>query len=143
MGRHTANAVLALLAVMGAGCAAQSGPAACVAVGSDTTLSLTGRLALRSFPGPPNFTSIASGDKDMRVFVLTLPAPICIRDSDGLTDPTERFDRVQLVAASVEIDRSLHVHANRRVTIAGPAWASDNAFHVAPLVVSVEQVRSD
>src|SRR2546422_5631159 len=40
-------------------------------------VSLTGRLIQRTLPGPPNYQSIARGDRPQVVDLLILDAPIC------------------------------------------------------------------
>src|SRR5947208_11412624 len=41
------------------------------------SVSLTGRLIQRRLPGPPNYESIARGDRPQVVDLLILDAPIC------------------------------------------------------------------
>ncbi|MFI5234542.1 MAG: hypothetical protein ACHQXA_02420 [Gemmatimonadales bacterium] len=40
-------------------------------------VSLTGSVVIRTLPGPPNYTSIAKGDRPQIVTLLVLDAPLC------------------------------------------------------------------
>src|SRR3989442_14837748 len=62
-------------------------------------VSLTGRLIRRTLPGPPNYQSIARGDRPQVVDLLILDAPICTiadyKDSPN-TDAFQRQDTIQV-----------------------------------------------
>jgi hypothetical protein len=41
-------------------------------------VQLSGTLTARAFPGPPNYQSVAAGDRADRAFILVLDAPVCV-----------------------------------------------------------------
>src|SRR5256886_7874947 len=63
------------------------------------SVSLTGRLIQRRLPGPPNYESIARGDRPQVVDLLILDAPICTipdyKDSPN-TDAFQGQDTIQV-----------------------------------------------
>jgi hypothetical protein len=63
------------------------------------SVSLTGRLFQRTLPGPPNYQSIARGDRPQVVDLLILEAPICTiadyKDSPN-TDAFQGQDTIQV-----------------------------------------------
>ena len=46
------------------------------------TVSLSGTLVRQTFPGPPDFESVAKGDEPQVVWVLLLDRRICVLDSN-------------------------------------------------------------
>src|SRR5690242_10973548 len=62
-------------------------------------VSLTGRLIRRTLPGPPNYQSIARGDRPQVADLLILDAPICpipdYKDSPN-TDAFQGQDTLQV-----------------------------------------------
>src|SRR5437016_12789201 len=66
-------------------------------------VSLTGRLIRRTLPGPPNYPSIARGDRPQVVDLLILETPICTipdyKDRSN-TDAFQGPDTVQVPPAA-------------------------------------------
>jgi hypothetical protein len=66
-------------------------------------VSLTGRLVQRTLPGPPNYQSVARGDRPQLVDFLILDAPICTvadyKDSPN-TDAFQGQDTIQVRRAA-------------------------------------------
>ncbi len=102
-------------------------------------LAAEGRLSLRHFPGPPNYTSIREGDKDDLVFILTLPQPVCIDARDF--GQSQRFRTVHVWSLDKGVRGKLHRMVGRRVIISGDGYPMDNANHRAPLVLNAKSVR--
>ncbi len=65
-------------------------PANCF-VGESDGATLTGVLERVTFPGPPNYESVESGDQPETDFVLQLAKPICYEESDGNLVSAERL----------------------------------------------------
>jgi hypothetical protein len=45
---------------------------------SPVEVQLSGRLEARTYAGPPNYESVAAGDRSERAFILVLPEPVCV-----------------------------------------------------------------
>jgi hypothetical protein len=61
---------------------------------------LTGRLMTRVFPGPPNYESVARGDRAHRVLVLKLDHPVDVRNSRYPEDDQRNIHIMQVSAGS-------------------------------------------
>ena len=59
---------------------------------------LVGTLQQQTFAGPPNYESIAAGDKAERYFLLKLSAPICVNADAQQQEPS--FTKWSAVKAS-------------------------------------------
>src|SRR3989442_811672 len=85
------------------------------------TVSLTGRLIRRTLPGPPNYQSIARGDRPQVVDLLILETPICTipdyMDSPN-TDAFQGQDTIQVRRAE-STWRDAGRLTGRRVVVAG------------------------
>jgi Domain of unknown function (DUF4431) len=68
------------------------------------SVELTGRLIQRTLPGPPNYQSIARGDRPQVVDLLILDNPICtVADYKGdNTDAFQGQDTVQVRRAAAD-----------------------------------------
>ncbi|HVH66449.1 MAG TPA: DUF4431 domain-containing protein [Gemmatimonadales bacterium] len=89
-------------------------------------IELTGRLIQRTLPGPPNYQSIARGDRPQVVDLLILDAPICtVADYNGSnTDAFQGQDTVQVRRADATW-RDVRRLTGQRVTVTGTLaeWA--------------------
>jgi hypothetical protein len=107
------------------------------------SVSLTGRLIQRTLPGPPNYQSIARGDRPQVVDLLILDAPICTiadyKDSPN-TDAFQGQDTVH-VRRTESTWRDVRRLTGHRVVVTGTLaeWAlgSDRT----PVVIDPTEVR--
>jgi len=64
-------------------------------------VTLAGVVRYRTYAGPPNYDSIASGDRPERAAILELDSPVCVRskqqDDLGTNVPHDNIRLVQLV----------------------------------------------
>ena len=70
---------------------------------SNVTVTVTGTLERRTYPGPPNYESVAPGDLAETGFYLVLGRPICTTD-DELAGPQSDVRLVQLVLDQASYD---------------------------------------
>lgn len=124
--------LLCLLAsvVGGRVASAQGMPAACLRLGPDT-VQITGVLRRETYPGAPNFESVARGDTPETGFYLHLERPACLA-----TDLTARIGFVQLVLDSAGNAR-LRPLLGARVSLRGVAFTPFTGHHHAPLLLQV------
>ncbi|MFT3725320.1 MAG: hypothetical protein QM773_17255 [Hyphomonadaceae bacterium] len=127
--------LLAVIALVAASAAPARGQ--CVNVSkAGTQGTFTGILEKHAFPGPPNFEDVAKGDRPMETFILRLPTNICIQDNGRFADPDERFNTIHISSYDQGIPWGwLDAHLGVQVTLTGNIFASENAFHMAPLVM--------
>jgi hypothetical protein len=103
-------------------------------------ITLSGRLTLRSFPGSPNYESIAKGDEKERVFILQLPKRICLTDGGQFGDPRTKFVEVHVSSDRDEMIPVLRAGVGRRVRVTGTGFAAFDGHHHAPLVLMAQRV---
>jgi hypothetical protein len=73
----------------------------CLSYGGDSkrgpvTVKLNGTIEERTFPGRPNYSSVANGDEPEQEWVLDLYAPICTLRGDADMPPEDNATKLQL-----------------------------------------------
>jgi hypothetical protein len=107
------------------------------------SVSLTGRLIQRTLPGPPNYQSIARGDRPQVVDLLILDAPICTipdyKDSPN-TDAFQGQDTIQVRRAE-STWREVRRLSGRRVVVTGTLAEWALGPDRTPVVIDPSEVR--
>jgi hypothetical protein len=98
--------------------------------GQPSVVRLTGILERVTFAGPPNYESVQSGDAPENYFVLRLPAPVCVLDSDQSVISTSRL---QLFLESGQYDL-FRPQLGKRITLPGELWPAETGHHHTPLM---------
>lgn len=106
---------------------------------ANSEVTISGVLTSRSFAGPPNFESVAQGDREERALILKLPVPLCATDGEFIEAGTT-FDQLHLSASAAAILKALNLAVGRSVTVRGKAFGAHTGHHRAPLVLIVEEV---
>jgi hypothetical protein len=104
-----------------------------------TTVSLAGRLASKTVPGPPSYVSIARGDVPETIYILHLDTPVCV-----LGDPSSRLNakshagvkEIQLVTPGTKA-RSL---LGKRVNASGTLFGSHTRHHRTPVLLRTSRL---
>jgi hypothetical protein len=117
-------------------------PAGCLHLSRTEVVQVKGRLLVQTFPGRPNFESVAKGDEAERTYVVKLPKPICLDDDDQFADPAKRFDTVHVSTTMTDLWPKLRAALGRSVVVSGEGLASFNGHHHAPLVVFAKHVET-
>jgi len=109
---------------------------ACVGYEPDT-VALTGQLSQRTYPGRPNYESVARGDEAETGFYVTVETPICAtRHLDEVNAPTAGVRTVQLVLDQAGYSR-LRPSIGRTVTVRGTLFHAHTGHHHAELLLNV------
>ena len=107
------------------------------------SVSLTGRLIQRRLPGPPNYESIARGDRPQVVDLLILDAPICTipdyKDSPN-TDAFQGQDTIQVRRAE-STWRDVRRLTGSRVAVTGTLSEWALGPDRTPVVIDPTEVR--
>lgn len=109
---------------------------------ADSKATLSGRLTIQLFAGPPNYESIARGDAEERAFILELPERLCATDGTFI-GPSTPFDRVHVSASDDVMLGVLKAAVGNTVTVRGEAFGAHTGHHHAPLVLMADQVNVD
>jgi len=108
------------------------------------SVSLTGRLIQRRLPGPPNYESIARGDRPQVVDFLILDAPICTipdyKDSPN-TDAFQGQDTIQVRRAE-STWRDVRRLTGSRVVVTGTLSEWALGPDRTPVVIDPTEVHS-
>ena len=67
-------------------------------------VTLTGTIAIQTFPGPPNYENIKNGDKPDSCWIMHLREPICViaAQDDELNETEKNVSEIELVFMSKE-----------------------------------------
>ncbi|MBB5368240.1 MULTISPECIES: DUF4431 domain-containing protein [unclassified Janthinobacterium] len=101
-------------------------------------VTLAGKLHRETFPGSPNFESVADGDERETGFYLTLAQPICTQaDSGSDRQAHESVREVQLVL-SKEQYASLRPQLGQQLKLRGQLFSSFTGHHHADVLLRVD-----
>ena len=98
--------------------------------GQPATVRLTGVLERVTFPGPPNYESVQSGDAPETYYVLQLPTQVCVIDSD---QSVISANRLQLLLEPEQYD-VFRPQLGKRITLPGELWPAETGHHHTPLI---------
>ena|SRR5437763_16334425 len=101
---------------------------------------LSGTISRRTFPGPPNFQSVARGDNLERVWLLRLTQPICVNVADHFDFHEDRQREIQLVLTPESYQRFRHF-VWQRVTATGTLFHAFDGHHHRKLLLTVTEIR--
>ncbi len=112
-------------------------------------VELAGRLELQTFPGPPNFESISSGDDMERGYYLRLDHPVTVEPTGKHpeVDNPVREANVKIVqlAMNPEDDklwaRLRKLGKNAHVSACGTLFHRFTGHHHARILLDVESIR--
>jgi hypothetical protein len=103
-------------------------------------VQLSGRVVLRTFPGPPNYESIRKGDRAETQLLLKLDQPICVLADakDALGSEDERDQRLVTLVTGSGI--TLANYARARVRVEGTLFHAHTGHHRTPVLVEVRRI---
>lgn len=104
-------------------------------------VTIAGTLARRTYPGPPNYEDIASGDAAEATLILKLSDPICVKadpSSELNTSAHTNLREVQVIPRMRPSD-SLW---GRRVEVTGTLFAAISGHHRTPVVLQAISIHA-
>ena len=129
---------LNLLMVTVAGFCWSAGAANCLRY-APTVVEVSGLLHRATFPGKPNFESIAGGDEPETGFYLTPKQPICTQGDDGPDRQAHAaVTEIQLVLTQAQYAR-LRPQLGQQVQLRGQLFSSFTGHHHADVLLRVAQ----
>ncbi|HEX3158629.1 MAG TPA: DUF4431 domain-containing protein, partial [Gemmatimonadaceae bacterium] len=102
---------------------------ACVRLEPDTT-TLRGTLVRLTFPGPPNYESVADGDSAESIFALVVPQGVCTI----VENRTFHVQLMQLLLSAEDFERYRPLHS-REVEVRGTVSRAETGHHHTPLLL--------
>ena len=132
---------LVMLVLMG-GCIFSVPAQKCFACGP--TVTLTGKLTSKVFPGPPNYESIRKGDAKETAILLVLSHPICTSTNDPVTygDPEKGQGQIQLVITKDGDWPIIRRLMGKRAAVSGALFHWSTGHHHTSVLIDVSQVRA-
>lgn len=102
-------------------------------------VSLSGTLVRQTFPGPPDFESVAKGDEPEVVWVLLLDRHICVVDSNSRYPSEHDESEVQLVLGADQYVRYRNLLGKR--VVATGKLLHGGARYQKRLVLTASEVK--
>lgn len=117
----------------------QPATTACLRYGPDT-VRVSGTLRRLTFPGPPNFEDVRTGDEPETGFYLEPAGPLCATggQDEEVGGPRADVRLVQLVLDSTGYE-ALRPALGRAVALRGTLFPSHTGHHHAPVLLDVLQ----
>lgn len=100
---------------------------------------LSGRLAVKVFPGPPNYESIPSGDRPEKCWILLLDRPICPLEESEFHPTEQGIGRIQLLFTKgppPDLPRLIR----KRVVAKGSLFPAHTGHHHAEILMDVAEI---
>ena len=108
-------------------------------------VTLTGTIVRQTFPGPPNYESIQSGDRAETYWLLELPQAVCVDSgvAGALEDePKQGIQRIQLVFSDGKAYSGYRKLLKKRVVATGTLFGSFNIHHRTPVLLFVKTLAA-
>jgi len=120
------------------------GPGACLAR-EPATVVLSGIIERATFPGPPNYESVAKGDAEETCWLLRLGQPICLEASVNLSGDIDHsarsgVRRIQLVFEGSDGYRIYRDLVGKSVRATGGLFAAFSGHHHAEVLMTVDDL---
>jgi hypothetical protein len=130
------RAILSLLAMSGF-CASVQASHGCLSY-EPAEVTLKGTVSEVTYPGPPNFESIAADDRAETYFILTLAKPVCVAApadpsyAGGFDTPVDDATEITLVAPDKVLPRS-----GTKLSVTGRLFHAFTGEHHTQLLLMV------
>ncbi len=109
----------------------------CVSYEPDVVV-LKGTIRRHTFPGPPNYESVAKGDLVETVWLLHLTQPICVSASSDWEKETGVSGLQLVFANSSQYDKSL---LGRKVVVTGTLYHQHTGHHHTKVLIKVSSIK--
>jgi hypothetical protein len=104
-------------------------------------VELSGTLAAREFPGPPNYESVAAGDRAERAFILVLTKPICV-EADPKSEINSEGQRGVRELHVWWPDGDLAPFVGKAIAVRGRLSTAVTGHHRTPVILEVTRARA-
>lgn len=105
-------------------------------------VTIAGTMTKADYPGPPNYSSIDTGDRKETLWILRLDSPVCVSKSgrDDSNVAVSGITEMQLVLSAAQFDayRSL---VSKPVIIKGALFHGHTGHHRTPVLMTVQSIE--
>ena len=134
---------LALLIGLSTSASAQNSASAQMCLEYGPTVTLTGKVYSKVFPGLPNYESIKRGDRRETAVILSLAAPTCTtgKSADNTDIPETDIREVQLVMTNLGTGNSSNASVGKPVVVTGTLFHAHTAHHRTKVLLDVAELK--
>jgi hypothetical protein len=103
-------------------------------------VKLTGTIVQETFPGPPNYESVQSGDQAETYWILELARPVCLEASspdETVNRAQTDIRRIQLVFTDSTGYKRYKNLVSKEVVAAGTLFGSNSGHHHTAVLLTV------
>ena len=102
----------------------------------------------QTFPGPPNYKSVAKGDEPEDYWILTLDEPIDV--AEDLAYPVPDENRPQLNVTDLQLNLDVYLNSNyaayqkfvgKKVEVTGELSQGFTVHHKTPVMIWVRDIK--
>lgn len=105
-------------------------------------VSLTGVITRQTFPGPPNYESIAAGDRPETYWILNPATPVCVQAVQSENKPVTRVSALQLVFVVQQHPyEQFRDVLNQSVTVTGSLFEAHTGHHHTKILLDVQDMQ--
>jgi len=106
-------------------------------------VSLNGKIIRKTFPGPPNYEDIKTGDEPETYWILIVTRPFCVNaiTDDSIYSSESGIKEVQLVfmAASAEYKKYKNL-VGKNVIVRGQLFPMQTGHHHTNVLITVKDI---
>jgi hypothetical protein len=107
-------------------------------------ICVNGHIVGQTFPGPPNYESVAAGDEPLNYWVLVADQPVTNMYPCGFSQPITPAEasRLQLVLDAYGIQYKQYAPLiGKHVEIRGICFWAHSGYHCTPLLIDVKSIK--
>lgn len=106
-------------------------------------VKLSGTIVSKTYPGPPEYTSIRHGDEPETYWLLALPMPVCVDEDQASPDvnpAVKNIRRIQLVFPDETVYKKYRRLLWKRVVATGTLYGGTTIHHKTRVLLDVESL---
>ena len=101
---------------------------------------LSGTISRKTFPGRPNYESMALGDASETVWVLHLTHPVCVAEGEGGINEAEKGVNTLQLEMKVDQFKIYKDKIGKKVTATGTLFHSHTGHHHTKVLLTVSDL---
>jgi Domain of unknown function (DUF4431) len=122
----------------------QNSPATACLSYEPAMVKVTGRIARKTFPGPPNYESVRKGDRAEMYLFVDSPSPVCVLEdkADPDLNPSQDHIREIQLVLKPEMYKTYSGLIGNHVVVEGTLFGAHTGHHHAPVLLTVKSIAT-